>query len=235
MSKNNIIDFGIDQIDVRELPIDFLKEALLYYSKNITSPEILQHNEDSHFLKLKENLSIWLNNKHYSINKINSNNLLLTSGIINGLSLIISTFISNKDVILIEEPCDFTIIEYLNNKGLKVVQIPINDEGLDLDILEKKVRKYSSKQNSIFLYLMPICQNPTGITLSKKQRCNLEKIANLYENFYILANETNHFLTWNEKSLYSLSNYHPNFISLCSFNKLLAPSIKLGWIYMDLD
>jgi len=82
---------------------------------------------------------------------------------------------------------------------------------------------------------MPICQNPTGITLSKKQRCNLEKIANLYENFYILANETNHFLTWNEKSLYSLSNYHPNFISLCSFNKLLAPSIKLGWIYMDLD
>ena len=45
-------------------------------------------------------------------------------------------------------------------------------DGLDLEVLEQKVRKYSNIQKNIFLYTIPTCHNPTGYTLSDTKESN---------------------------------------------------------------
>ena len=43
-------------------------------------------------------------------------------------------------------------------------------DGLDLEALEEKVRKYSNIQKNIFLYTIQTCHNQTGYTISDSKR-----------------------------------------------------------------
>ena len=36
-----------------------------------------------------------------------------------------------------------------------------------------------------------------------------------------------------KKKSIPLADYHCNFISLCSFSKILAPGLRIGWIYIN--
>ena len=144
-------------------------------------------------------------------------------------------YLSQDDIILVEEPSYFLAINIFKEYGLTIETIPMKKDGLDLEVLEEKVRKYSNIQKNIFLYTIPTCHNPTGYTLTDSKRKSLASIATVYNNFYVIADEVYHFLRWDDsEKILPLSDYHPNFISVGSFSKLLAPSLRVGWIYINL-
>lgn len=228
----DIVDFSNSESNIKKLPISILQKAFVECSK-IDDPNILQNGETKGYLEFRNNLSEWLNKKKYSKDKVDPNNLFITNGISSSLSLIMSNYMNNKNVILVEEPSCSISIKIFKEYGLNIEIIPMDKDGINLNILEKKVRQYSDIQDSIFLYTIPTFHNPTGITLSKTKREELAKIANLYSNFYVLADEDNQFLNFDDHEVNTLADYHPNFISICSFNKIFSPSIKLGWIYIN--
>lgn len=180
---------------------------------------------------LKE-LRIEISNFLYRIwnYKINYNDMLITTGSQQSINIISSSLIKDGDVVLIEQPTYFGALEVFKKKNVKLVGIDINEDGLDLKELERKVIKYSPK----LIYVVPTFNNPTGYSWSNKKRREFLKIINKY-NILVLEDDPYsliNFTKTNYKSLYNL-NKGKNIIYLGTFSKLISPSINVGYIISD--
>ena len=219
-----------------QAPLEFGRSPkdIIEFSVYTQENEVLQYGQISGYNGFKESLAGWLNSKNYSNHQVESKELFIVNGVTGGLQFIINQYLSQDDVILVEEPSYFLAINIFKEYGLTIDTIPMQKNGLNLEVLEQKVRKYSSIQKNIFLYTIPTCHNPTGYTLNDMKRKQLASIATVYNNFYIIADEVYHFLRWDKtENILPMSDYHTNFISIGSFSKLLAPSLRVGWIYIN--
>jgi len=102
----------------------------------------------------------------------------------------------------------------------------IEDDGLDLKDLEKKLKKQSYK----FLYVIPNFQNPSSLSYSNKKRKRLAALAIKYD-LIIIEDDPYGFLNFKGKQYKKIYEYAPkNTIYLGSFSKILVPSLRLGFI-----
>ena len=135
------------------------------------------------------------------------------------------------DVILCEEPTHNTALKIMKAHNLKIVQIRMDNEGLDLNELQTALEKYNPK----FGYLIPSYNNPTGIVTKTSRR---KSIYDLFCKYFIPIIEDG----FNEELLYSSSPIEP-LASLCgegngviyigSLSKILFPGLRIGWILAD--
>ncbi|OOM74127.1 2-aminoadipate transaminase [Clostridium puniceum] len=157
--------------------------------------------------------------------------ILITNGFTEAFDIIISSLTNKNDVILCEEPTHNTALKIMKAYGLKVVQVKLDKEGLDLDSLEKALSKYNPK----FGYLIPSYNNPTGIVTKTERR---KEIYKLFRKYFVPIIEDG----FNEELLYSSSPIDP-IASLCgngngviyigSLSKILFPGLRIGWILGD--
>jgi DNA-binding transcriptional MocR family regulator len=110
---------------------------------------------------------------------------------------------------------------------LNIVSIPIDENGLIIEALEEKLRRYRPK----FLYTIPIHHNPAGVTLTETRRDRLIELARQH-NFLILADEVYQLLSYGGPVPDSFASHIDcgNIVSLGSFSKILAPGLRLGWV-----
>ena len=92
-------------------------------------------------------------------------NVLVTSGSQQALDLVGKLLINPGDRVLTEEPTYLGALQAFNAYQADYLPVPIDDEGLDLDALEKQLRAGPK-----FLYVLPNFQNPGGVTLSLARR-----------------------------------------------------------------
>ena len=158
---------------------------------------------------------------------INYKNMLITSGSQQSINLIASSIIKDNDTILIEQPTYFGAIDILKKRNINIIGINLQENGLDLNMLENKILKYSPK----LIYVTPTFNNPTGYAWTNENRENFLNIINKYnilvieDDPYSLINFTN----YKYNSLYQL-NQGKNIIYLGTFSKLISPSINIGYI-----
>ena len=239
-----MVNLGVGQPDNRKLPLNLVKDAMKNFIDNEKNPEILQYGDIPGYKRFRKTLAGWLTKHSYADtsddhkdNVINENELFITNGITQALHLIMTAYMYQDDTILVEDPSYFIMINIFKDFGLDVIPIPMQEDGIDLVELEKKIEIISKDQEKVFLYTIPINHNPTGITMSHEKRMLLASLCDTYQNFFVLADEVYHFLSWEkvegEEKVLPLADYHPNIISIGSFSKILAPSLRIGWIYQN--
>lgn len=158
---------------------------------------------------------------------INYRDMLITNGSQQSINLITNSLINDGDTILVEQPTYFGAIEVFKKRKINLVGIPLYEDGLDLEMLEKEIIKYSPK----LIYVTPTFNNPTGYAWTNENRKQFLKIINNYnitvleDDPYSLINFTN----YKYNSLYKL-NDGKNIIYLGTFSKLISPSINVGYI-----
>jgi len=247
-NSNEMVNFGVGQPDTSKLPIKWFNTTLGKIASENLSSEILQYGSIPGYESVRKKLSKWLTHKYYSPLKnkseklnvrhiINEDQIFMTNGNTGALQLIMSTFIETGDEIIIEDPTYFIAKNMFDEFGLNINTVPMESDGLDVEELENKILEIIDKyekypQNKIFLYTIPIHHNPTSITLSHEKRIKIGELCEKYPNFYVIADEVYHFLNFNDTiDVYPMADYHPNILSLGSFSKLLAPGLRVGWIY----
>jgi len=161
----------------------------------------------------------------------NNKDILITNGFTEAFDIIISSLTNKNDIILCEEPTHNTALKIMKAYGLKVIQVKMDKEGLELDSLEKALSKYNPK----FGYLIPSYNNPTGIVTKTERR---KEIYKLFRKYSVPIIEDG----FNEELLYSSSPIDP-IASLCgngngiiyigSLSKILFPGLRIGWILGD--
>ncbi|NCB23727.1 MAG: aminotransferase class I/II-fold pyridoxal phosphate-dependent enzyme, partial [Deltaproteobacteria bacterium] len=93
-------------------------------------------------------------------------NILVTSGGLEGMNLLCQLFIDPGDVILVESPTFVHCVEIFEMFQARCVSVEMDEDGMVPEDLEDKIRKHSPKM----VYVIPTFQNPTGRTLSLERR-----------------------------------------------------------------
>ena len=102
---------------------------------------------------------------------------MITSGGIEGLELVGKAFLDRGDIVVIEAPTYLGAIMAFRSFEAKVVAVPIDEHGLDVDELE---RRLAGGLRPKLLYTIPDHQNPAGVSLSAERRTALVDLARRY-------------------------------------------------------
>ncbi|CAM3369283.1 aminotransferase-like domain-containing protein [Vagococcus fessus] len=154
-------------------------------------------------------------------------NLMLTPGAQQALLLLVQVLLNNGDALAIEEPSSFYQLFIFQAAGIRVYGIPVDKEGMRVDVLEEKILK-----NRIKMVLVnPNYQNPTGTTMSLKRRKELISICRKYQ-LPIVEDDVFGELYFDEESRPPLlKKMDPeNVIYIGSFSKILGATTKIGWL-----
>lgn len=157
-------------------------------------------------------------------------NILVTNGSQNSLQLIFQAFISKDDIIAAESPTYSMLIPLIKYFGCKIIEIPVTEKGMDIDLLERHLQEHSIKM----VYTMPTFHNPTSVTMPQERR---ERLLSLCEKHKVIIVED----SIEEEMKYfgkvhlpiKSIDTHGVVIYLGSFSKILAPGFRIGWIIAD--
>lgn len=223
------INFGVGQPSSDLLPVELMRCASESFYTSAQALE-LNYGEMQGDSRFRHVLSEFLTNAYGSPADLDE--LLVTSGNSTALDFVCERFTKPGDVVLVEEPSYFLAFQIFHDHGLEIVSIPTDQDGLNVDVLEKVLVDTSATM----LYTIPSFHNPGGQTLSASRRERLLQLS-LDHDFLIVADEV-------YQLLYTGSPPPPAFgartdegrvISLGSFSKILAPGLRLGWIQTSTD
>lgn len=219
-----MIDLGVGQPSISLLPLDKIKQAAEHRMKQ-GDASILQYGVEQGSGYFRHELSQFLSREYRTA--VDPDQLFITAGASQGLDLICTHFAHTGDTIFVEEPSYFLALRIFADHRLKIVSLPIDENGLIIDALEEKLTEH----NPAFVYTIPTFHNPSSVTLSASRR---ERLVHLSEKhrFLILADEVYHLLAYTATPPPPMVTYDNTgtVLSLGSFSKILAPGLRLGWI-----
>ncbi|QIH34603.1 PLP-dependent aminotransferase family protein [Sphingobacterium sp. DR205] len=160
--------------------------------------------------------------------RINTHELLITDGALQALFIALSAVCSAGDVIALESPSVFSVLEVIRILRLKVIEIPVDYKiGFDVDFFRKACEQGSIKA----LVITPNFHNPTGIMLSDEQKMMLLNIAQKH-NIAVVENDIYGDLYFHGQRPSTIKSFDESGLVLTysSYAKTLAPGIRLGWL-----
>ena len=138
-------------------------------------------------------------------------NITITSGSQQGLSMLAQIFINPGDVVLVESPTYLGAINAFKLCKPEFVEVPTDEKGI-----------------------IPEFQNPTGITWPVERRKAFMDIVNRYD-FPVLEDDPYGELRYDGDKVPSLKSMDTkgNIIFLGSFSKILMPGLRIAWMVAD--
>ena len=129
--------------------------------------------------------------------------------------------------VLVEAPTYDRPLKLLRWRGVDVVGIPMDDEGLDPDALEAELR---SGGDVSFLYTIPTFQNPSGRTLGEERRRRIVELSAEHD-LHVLEDDPYRLVRYVGEPVPSIHSLEGGgrvtFTS--SFSKTVAPGLRVGW------
>ena len=154
--------------------------------------------------------------------------LLITGGSQQALTLVAQTLLEPGDVVLVEDPGYLAALQCFSFTGARVLPVPGDAEGLDPSRLEELVLRERPK----LLYLVPTFQNPTGRTLSRPRRAAIAAVAERH-GLWIVEDDPYGELRYDGEPvpwIAALPAAADRTVLLGSFSKIMAPGLRLGWL-----
>ncbi|KAI8906738.1 putative aminotransferase [Gorgonomyces haynaldii] len=165
--------------------------------------------------------------------------LCINNGASQSFFNIITLFCNKETVFYVENPTYFLALRVLQDHEIdlnKTVKIPVEEDGLDVDYLEQQLKRQpllkNGKKFSRLLYLVPTFSNPTGGSLSLEKRRKLVELAEEYDMLVVCDDiyQLLHFPGFAPPPRLVSLDTKGYVISNCSFSKLLAPGVRVGWV-----
>ncbi len=161
-----MINFGVGQPDPSLLPVSLLKEAASHHlSQN--DPSLLAYGTEQGDGRLLDALAQFLGDGYGM--PVQAKELFITNGNSQAVDWVCHCFTQPGDTVFVEEPTYHLVLQILRDRGLNVIPIPIDEQGLMIDALEKQLQTH----HPAFFYTIPVFHNPSTVTLSPSRRHRL--------------------------------------------------------------
>lgn len=227
-SRPDIISLAGGFPHTKDFPFKKLNEIVGHVIKN-SGPAALQYGPTEGFEELKHHIKEIMSEES---TKARIENILITTGATQALDLITKTFVDPEDVIILEAPSYSGAITTFVSYQAEIVQVPIDDDGLITEELEKAVTKIKKRKKHIkFLYTVPNFHNPAGVTLSTSRRIELIRIAN-ENDFMVIEDNPYGLLRFEGERLPTLKSLdtQERVLYLGTLSKILSAGMRIGWV-----
>lgn len=179
---------------------------------------VLQYGPSPGFQPLREWLAEWQG--------VTPQHVLTGNGSLQLIEFLCLHQLKDGDVVFTESPTYDRTITLLRRHGAKVVGIPLEADGPNIEALEKAL----AKQVPTFFYIIPDFQNPAGATCSGAKRRRIVELARQH-GFLLVEDAPYRLLRYRgqeEPTLYSLAPERT--LHMSSFTKLIAPGVRTGFM-----
>jgi len=156
--------------------------------------------------------------------------ILITNGSQQALSLVSQTLLRPGDTVLVEEPTYAEALTLFELQGIRTVPIPCDADGLCVDALPALLAAH----RPALIYTIPNFHNPTGRCLSEPRRRQLVTLAGA-AGVTLLEDDFVGDLRYQGAALPSLRALaaEGGVIYIGTFSKMLMPSIRIGYLVAD--
>lgn len=161
--------------------------------------------------------------------------VLITSGSLQGLDLVNGVLLNPGDTVIIEEHTYGGMLSKVARTGAKIVGAPVDDDGIDVDALRDVLDKLKAEGvTPKYIYTIPTVQNPTGSVMPLDRRKALVSLAK-ERGIPIFEDECYADLIFEGDWPPALRGLDDSglVIHIGSFSKSLAPAIRLGYMVVD--
>jgi DNA-binding transcriptional MocR family regulator len=155
--------------------------------------------------------------------------IVITSGCMEALTLALSTLTRPGDTVAIESPTYFGLLRSLEALGLKALELPTDaTEGIDLTALKRLLERRSAKAclfSSSF-------NNPLGCTMPDEKKLKVMSLLSRYRVPLIEDDISGdiYFRPQRPSPFMALDRYANTVIYCSSFSKTIAPGYRIGWM-----
>jgi DNA-binding transcriptional MocR family regulator len=215
--SEKIINFTRGVPASESFPIDEVIDAAGAALKT-TGPAMLQYGPSAGFQPLREWLAGWQG--------VNVDRILTGNGSLQLIEFLCLHLLQDGDVVFTESPTYDRTITLLRRHHAKVVGIPLEADGPNIEALERALAKQVPK----FFYIIPDFQNPAGATCSGAKRRQIVALANRH-GFLLVEDAPYRLLRYRgkeEPTLYELAPERT--VHMSSFTKLIAPGVRTGFM-----
>jgi DNA-binding transcriptional MocR family regulator len=152
--------------------------------------------------------------------------IIVTSGARQAIDLTCRALLEPGDVAVVESPTYAGILSSLRATGARVIGVPFDRDGLDLDVLEHVLARHEVK----LCALQTVSQNPTGRDLSPERRERLAQLAQ-ERNFFVLEDGVYSDVRFDGEAPPPLRELAPGHVIYAdSLSKTVGGGLRMGWI-----
>lgn len=153
--------------------------------------------------------------------------ILITTGAQQAISLISSLFVHRGDAVLVENPTYFGALEVFRFAGARLSPLPVTPDHVQPDALARKIAAIHPR----LVYLTPTGHNPTGATMPTVARQRIAREAEVHE-VPIIEDETLADLVLKGTRPPSIASYSTTapILTIGSLSKLVCCGLRIGWI-----
>lgn len=211
--------------DVRIAPTEQLIKTMRRLSRLASQKKYLMYGGPQGTIMLREVLSSFLNETRGLPSS--PENILITRGAQMGLYLAASVILKPGDTIIAGSPGYAVANLTFQQSGAKVIHIPVDDKGINIERLEEICQRKKIKM----VYVIPHHHNPTTVTLSSERRIRLLALAAKYK-FAIIEDDYDYDFHYSSKPIMPMASLdrNGNVIYIGTFTKTLAPAIRFGFV-----
>jgi GntR family transcriptional regulator/MocR family aminotransferase len=222
----NPISFASGDSDSRQFPAEEFRKTIQVVMRR-DGIAALDYGEGDGYAPLREGIAHILASQGV---QARPGNILITAGSQQAITLVTQTLLKPGDVILVESPTYSIALELFAIMGFKIVGVPVDGQGMQVELLEKLLQQHHPK----LIYTIPNFHNPTGTCLNSARRRQLIVLADLY-NIPILEDDFVGDLRYEGRVQPSLKALDPggHVIYISTFSKMLMPGLRVGFVVAD--
>lgn len=225
-SRTDFISFATGIASPDSGPAEILRglEETLPQKENVRA---LLHSPTEGFLSLRRAICDLMRKRGVCCS---AEEVTLLAGSQQGIDLAARIFLDPGDIVVIEEPTYFPAIQVFKAAGARVMTVPVDENGMKIDVLEQLLQRYRPK----LIYTIPTHHNPTGTDMSLERRRRLVELAGWF-NIIIIEDDAYGGLDFEGSQLPLLKELDSGgyVVYLSTFSKNVYSGLRLGWMVAD--
>ena len=213
--------------DVDDFPFDVWSRLM---SRAWRRPplDLLANQEPAGYRPLREAIAGYLRTARAV--RCDADQVIIVSGAQQAIGLAAHVLLDDGDPALVEDPGYPGVRGALLGAGAKLVPVPVDDEGYDVDAGEK------ISPDAKFVCVAPSHQYPLGLTMSLSRRLKLLEWASRVDG-WILEDDYDSEYRYEGRPLAALQGLDRDgrVVYIGSFSKVMFPSLRLGYLVVPKD
>ncbi|MBB3256715.1 DNA-binding transcriptional MocR family regulator [Paraburkholderia bannensis] len=163
---------------------------------------------------------------------VHPDEIVMTHGGTEAVNLALRAVTQPGDTVAVESPCFYGLLQVLESLGLRALEIPASPTtGLSVEALEFALRQQAGESQVKALVVVPHIQNPLGCVM---QDAHKQRIVELCSEAGVAVIEDDPYreLVESDAPPRALKSWDTqgDVIHCTSFNKTLAPGMRVGWM-----